>query len=167
MAFKPKDYYIGVVTFFAAMLPGAALIAFSENFWKENIWPNFSLLTNNVQYMVFLFSSLVLGLFVYLIGSLLDLIYNPLVKQLPKSMQELFNKADSYKSKESGIGTTYKWAKDVIEAKNDKAITYILLQEAFSKMFRSVFIVLIVLGFIHWTTQPMKLGYFLHLDVCV
>ena len=97
MSFEPQKFFIGIIDFFAVILPGA-LLTFFVGEWaigfflaKPPAWASFG-----VWVAAFLFSSYVLGHFVFLLGAALDhLLYDPLAniadeasKRDPKSGQQ-------------------------------------------------------------------------------
>jgi 8-oxo-dGTP pyrophosphatase MutT (NUDIX family) len=82
MSFEPQKFFIGLVDFFAILMPGA-LLAYLGKDWAAGMlfgrpaWPRDS----GEHWMVFLFASYLLGHFAFLFGATLDdLLYDPLRK---------------------------------------------------------------------------------------
>ena len=73
MGFDPQKLFIGVVDFFAVLMPGA-LLAYFGRYWTE---PPFQL-KGPEGWIVFFFASYLLGHFAFLFGTILDeIIYAP------------------------------------------------------------------------------------------
>jgi ADP-ribose pyrophosphatase YjhB (NUDIX family) len=83
MSVEPQKFFIGVIDFFSILLPGAMLTFLL----KDSVGPQFfgasyQRLTGTEGWVVFLFSSYLLGHFVFLLGSwvLDDHVYDPIRK---------------------------------------------------------------------------------------
>ncbi len=81
MNFAPEQFFIGVFDFFSIVLPGALL----TYLFKDNVGPpffgdNYQKLAGTEGWLVFLFSSYLVGHFVFLLGSWLldDHLYDPI-----------------------------------------------------------------------------------------
>lgn len=73
MAFDPQKFFIGVVDFFAVLMPGALLAYFGKDLAASGLFVTKPFALTDAQgWMVFLFASYLLGHFVFLLGSLLD-----------------------------------------------------------------------------------------------
>jgi 8-oxo-dGTP pyrophosphatase MutT (NUDIX family) len=79
MAFEPQKLYIGLVEFFSVWLPGAVLTYLVKLHWPCVFGSEVQNLESPVAWVVLLFSSYLLGHFLFLIGSLLDdYVYDPI-----------------------------------------------------------------------------------------
>lgn len=73
MTFDPQKFFIGVVDFFAVLMPGALLAYFGRDLAASFLVGTHDFKFDGAQnWMVFLFASYLLGHFVFLLGSLLD-----------------------------------------------------------------------------------------------
>jgi ADP-ribose pyrophosphatase YjhB (NUDIX family) len=80
MNFEPQKFFIGIIDFFSILLPGALLTyLFKDNVGKLLLGVDgYKNLTGTEGSMVFLFSSYLLGHFIFLVGSWLDELYDVL-----------------------------------------------------------------------------------------
>jgi hypothetical protein len=97
---KLSDFYVGVVDFFAVLLPGALLcFLFGDSFlWHRIFAPVFPDIQEGIQqWAVFILASYLLGHFVFLVGSNLDYAYDFLIglaeiqkgtRQEPQELEE-------------------------------------------------------------------------------
>lgn len=82
---KPGDFFIGVINFFAVLLPGALLCFFSVELFQQyitkrpDIFGHFQL-TETQQWVLFILASYILGQFVFLLGSPIDGLYDAIRK---------------------------------------------------------------------------------------
>src|SRR6266850_157843 len=81
MKLASETFFIGVIDFFSIMLPGAVLTSFAQNRWEGillgTVFPVYK--SEPAGWAVFLFSSYVLGHFVFLLGAKLDdWLYGPI-----------------------------------------------------------------------------------------
>jgi ADP-ribose pyrophosphatase YjhB (NUDIX family) len=85
MSFKPQDFFIGVIDFFSILLPGAVLTYLFKDVGPHILGRRYHVLQNTESWVVFLFSSYLLGHFLFFIGSWLDdYVYDPVRKMTPK-----------------------------------------------------------------------------------
>jgi ADP-ribose pyrophosphatase YjhB (NUDIX family) len=84
MSFEPQKFFIGLVDFFAVWLPGALLVYLLKDSLVPTILgvDNYNRLAGNEGWAVFLFTSYLVGHFIFLIGSSLldDQIYDRIRK---------------------------------------------------------------------------------------
>lgn len=88
MSHKPSDFLIGIVDFFAILLPGAVAAFFGIDLARQYVLKRpeiFGELTTIMKgeaerWIVFVIASYLLGQFVYLLGSLADEVYDPFRK---------------------------------------------------------------------------------------
>lgn len=147
---KPGDFLIGVLDFFAILLPGSMatwlLTRYADllgylSFGKEQ--PPGSL----TLWAAFLLSSYVLGHFVFMAGSRLDSSYDRWRRRArPSAHDTTFLAADAVRKRltpslaDSGF-TTLKWAKAYVQVHAPQARVEIDRLEADSKFFRSLVVV--------------------------
>lgn len=82
MNFEPQKFFIGLMDFFSIMLPGALLTFFLRETWGPYMLrEGFTPLQGAEGWAVFIFSSYLLGHLVFLLGALLDAIYDQLSEQ--------------------------------------------------------------------------------------
>lgn len=89
MDFDPQKFFIGVIDFFSVLLPGALLtFLFSEQLGPFFLNNRYAALNDSSRWMVFLFSSYLLGHFIFLLGSFLmdDHVYDR-IRQATASAQ--------------------------------------------------------------------------------
>jgi len=155
MGFKPEDFFVGVIDFFAILLPGAVLsfvmIDFAHGHVFGNVLP--SIRTEGQGWVLFAFSSYLLGHFVFLAGSYIDPLYNELRGRfVPKEKDCTYLRAKEIKetylgdSSSEPLMNTFQWAKANAQLRYPAAMLEIRRHEADSKFFRSLIIVLVVLA---------------------
>jgi hypothetical protein len=173
---KPADFFLGIVNFFAVLVPGAVLAFFGMDLALNFLSQHPYILGSSVKaiqgelrgWVIFIFASYILGQFVFLVGSPLDLVYDK-VRLLSKCIQKRFDLwcpgcigrkwiendqmylcATAIKQKNvncsQGEGpNTFQWAKAAIELGHPAAAVELHRYEADQKLFRSLTIVLLVL----------------------
>jgi len=155
MKFEPGSFYLGVVDFFSIMLPGGLLAFFLNHKIGSDVFgPLLPAIPGDVPgatWIVFLFAAYLFGHIVFLGGSYLDLLYDPVRKVIwPKEKDLAYAQADALKRKALGADmakaiNTFQWAKAVLTLDHPAAIAEIARLEADSKFFRSLLVVLVVL----------------------
>ncbi len=82
MSFEPEKFFVGIIDFFSILLPGAVLTYMFKNaVGPQLLGPEYGHLQNTEGWALFLFSSYVLGHFLFFVGSWLDdIAYDPLRK---------------------------------------------------------------------------------------
>lgn len=158
MDFKPGDFFVGIIDFFAILMPGALLTYTAKDFAQQQIFGEFlpKLQSESQGWVAFIFSSYLLGHFIFLTGSFLDrTLYDRFRKRwLIENDDRLFKRAQSIKeqalddSSYEEIVNTFKWAKAQVQLFYPTAATEIHRLEADSKFFRSLIIVLCIITFI-------------------
>jgi len=146
---KPSEFFVGVLDFFAILLPGAIATAIlaprTESFvFRSLIAPP----TDNLEkWMIFIVFAYFLGHLIFLTGSYIDRIYNIL--------RERFNSYGNESAywcatrvrdalindREKQALNTFQWSRAVLIAKCPAAAEDIHRLEADSKFFRSLLIV--------------------------
>jgi ADP-ribose pyrophosphatase YjhB (NUDIX family) len=76
MNFDPQKFFLGLMDFFSIILPGALLTYFLKDTVGPSLFKEYNGLAGTQAWMVFLFSSYLLGHFIFLVGSLLDIPYD-------------------------------------------------------------------------------------------
>src|SRR5437762_3450867 len=71
MSFEPKNFFIGLMDFFSILMPGALLTYYIGNHSWECLFNKMPMPDGTQGWIVFLFSSYLLGHFVFLIGAAL------------------------------------------------------------------------------------------------
>jgi len=164
MKFEPRTLDLGIIDFFSIMLPGAVVA-----YWaKVSLLPQWSdpfipLPVEGAQgWIVFVFASYLIGHFVFLVGSWLDKIYDPVrAKVWPRSKDHAFREAAAIKEKYVGdhsgreVINSFQWAKARLSIQCPRGLAAVERLEADSKFFRSLVVVFFVLCFsFFWNKQP-------------
>ena len=171
---KPGDFFIGVVNFFAILLPGALLSFFSIDVVHAYV-NNRPYLFGNIQtdtqgeaqnWVVFIVASYLLGQFIFLLGSPLDILYDLVRKGFSSDLiktkwlkrkwiqnERLYKSARTLKEKyvedsASEIVNTFQWAKANVQLRFPAAADEIHRLEADQKFFRGLIVVLIAICFL-------------------
>ncbi|HZR58402.1 MAG TPA: hypothetical protein VFA74_16130 [Terriglobales bacterium] len=171
MELKPETFLIGVIDFFSIMLPGAVVTYLAKAdvapvlFGK--VFPEYTSETEG--WAVFLFSSYLLGHFVFLIGSKFDDAYDCIRKAsegkrsspvcgwlgktlLPKdahlAVEKIIEIKRKYLPEVDGkfIINAFQWAKARLTLQCPGALQEVHRFEADSKFFRSLLVVLLILA---------------------
>jgi len=151
---KPGDFFVGVLDFFAILLPGGLTTwLVTQYIPKEELRGalSFGLAANpdaSVLWAAFLLSSYLLGHFVFMAGGRLDVVYDRWRKRAkPEAGDKTFQAArelqnELTKELVGGEFTTLKWARAYVQIKAPEARAEIDRLEADSKFFRSLIVVL-------------------------
>ncbi|MGE0131570.1 MAG: hypothetical protein AB7U82_26105 [Blastocatellales bacterium] len=151
--YKPSDLLVGIVDFFAILLPGAALafvgMKFQGKIFNGVILP--ALGEGAPRWIVFILSSYLIGHIVFLLGSsILDPVYGTTYRKFKSRMTGdlLFKRAGEIKREtqisNNEIENNYKWARAAVRMSNSAASAEIDRLEANSKFFRSMVVVLFI-----------------------
>lgn len=154
--YKPSDLLVGIVDFFAILLPGAALtfvgMKYQRRIFDGVILPPLG--QGAPQWIAFILSSYLLGHFVFLLGSsILDPIYGTSYRKFKSLATEdlLYRRAHEMKKEilvsHNRIENAYKWSRGLVRLRNSAAAAEIDRLEANSKFFRSMVIVLFIAMF--------------------
>lgn len=153
MKFDPGSFYLGVVDFFSIMLPGGVLTYFLSGPYQASVFGTLfpAIPPGTAGWVIFLFAAYLLGHIVFLLGSYLDNIYDPIRKLVwPQKTDFAFQQADRLKRDRLGDDAarainTYQWARAVLTLNHPAGMAEVARLEADSKFFRSLVVVLIVL----------------------
>jgi hypothetical protein len=138
MEYKPN---VGLVDFFAVLLPGA-LLAF---LLKGKIPPNINF-PSTEGWVAFVFAAYLLGQFTYLVGAtFMDRIYDlTYLRYMTRGGDALWEKAKKRVGDKAKMASELKWIRAYVRLSSPDAAIEIERFEATSKFFRSLFIVLLV-----------------------
>lgn len=151
---KPADFLLGLLDFFAVLLPGAVAVWVALQYVDRD--PRLVTLAgkplpDGALWAAYLFASYILGHVVFMIGSNLDPAYDAWRRRAkPKGSDRTFLAADALRKRinpalvESEF-STLKWAKSYIQIHNPGARVEIDRFEATSKFFRSFVVIAVVL----------------------
>ena len=153
MSYKPTDFFIGVMEFFAILMPGA-LLAFLLTDWGTPLFGDLlpALPGAAGKWIAFLIISYVLGHLLHHLGGIIDKwIYGRLyVKQWKrrKGEERLLTKTRELMDKELGkdanMTNAFSWAASYVRVHNAAAASELERGGAESKFFRSLAFVAVV-----------------------
>jgi hypothetical protein len=147
---KPTEFYVGVLDFFAILLPGAIATAIlAPRIGHLIIGPLVAPPAGDAaRWAAFLTSSYFLGHLIFLVGSYLDPLYNAVRKWLnPYGNESAYQCAMRIRDglllepAERMALNTFQWARSVLVARCPTAAEDVHRLEADSKFFRSLLIV--------------------------
>lgn len=153
---KPDDVHLGVIDFFAIMLPGTIAVAYFDRVggraYAEEMLPAASF-SGVGAWVLFALASYAVGHFVFLLASLLDDTYDFIRPRVwPDKPGNAFNRAKALRDRalctEDGCQpmNTFSWAKAVLQLNSKQAAADIARLEADQKFFRSLCVVLSTTG---------------------
>ena len=157
---KPGDLFVGVLDFFAILLPGAVATAVLSP-GIESLVPAERLMQEGEgaeRWAVFLLFAYFLGHLIFLVGSYIDVFYNFLRERFnPYGNESAYQCASRIRDglidhRERKALNTFQWARAVLIAKNPDAAADVHRLEADSKFFRSLLVVCFV-SFIAFSIQ--------------
>ncbi len=162
---KPSDFYVGVIDFFAIVLPGAALMAFLLSGDSLKDWNEMGLilhLNETGAGVAFALASYAVGHIVFMIAAQLDPIYDTYRElRWPDTDDNAYSQATEERKKCLGVigakesMNTFSWAKSMLLLEKPDAASKVARYEADSKFFRSFFVVLLILSFgLTWKGKP-------------
>jgi len=146
---KPSEFFVGVLDFFAILLPGAIATAIlTPRIGKFVLGPLITAPTSDAEtWAIFLVFAFFLGHLIFLIGSYIDRLYNVLRERLsPYGNERAYQCATHLRDmfidpSERKALNTFQWSRGVLMAKCPAAAEDVHRLEADSKFFRSVFVV--------------------------
>ena len=155
MAVKPSDFFVGVIDFFAVILPGAIIVAIGYPHIPSFLLGEHGIVRaiegDTVQWIVFAVSAYLAGHFLFLIGSVLDsTLYDPMrLVSVPLDGDKAFRSAKAVRDEmldgaDAGVNP-FQWARAVLRLRAPAALVEIERFEADSKFFRSLCVALFVL----------------------
>lgn len=146
---KPSEFYIGVLDFFAILLPGAIATAVLAPSFGHLILGSLVATPKSEagEWAIFLIFAYFLGHLMFLLGSYIDQIYNVLRERLsPYGNESAYQCATRIRNSmiddmERNALNTFQWARSVLIAKCPAAAEDVHRLEADSKFFRSLLVV--------------------------
>ena len=153
---KPSDFYVGTISFFAILVPGAVGIAVLEP-WVGTavLGPIISNPTSpSAWWAVGLISSYFLGHLIFLVGSYLDSFYDRIRrKRNPYTNESAYQCATQIRGEiltesEHKAANTFQWSRSILTALFPAAASDVHELEADSKFFRSLLVVFCFSGIV-------------------
>jgi hypothetical protein len=154
---KPGDFYVGVIDFFSILLPGSLLVGTIATMvpMPSSLEPLLG--SDTARWVAFALAAYALGHFVFLISALLDILYDkyrPLRWPNANDAEQPFKQAAALHYAQFPVGkpgdgvpmNTFKWAKSVLMMRAPAALADVNRYEADSKFFRSMAVVLPLVG---------------------
>jgi hypothetical protein len=152
---KPSDFMIGVLDFFAVLLPGAVATWLVTQYLPTDLRAAYHIESGEhasvLPWIVFLLTAYALGHFVFMAGSNLDPLYDRWRKRTKPIDDDVpFQAASALRSKVTpllvGDGfSTFKWARSYVSVYEPQARIEIDRLEATSKFFRGMVVVSVLL----------------------
>ena len=146
---KPSEFYIGVLDFFAILLPGAIVTAILVPVYGDFIvWPLIAPLNGDTgKWVTFLIFAYFAGHLIFLLGSYIDYLYNVLRERFnPYGNESAFRCATRIRDSlvdesEQKALNTFQWSRSVLISICPMAAEDVHRLEADSKFFRSLLVV--------------------------
>jgi hypothetical protein len=146
---KPSEFYVGVLDFFAILLPGAIATAIlAPRIGHLVLGPLVAVPASEAgKWALFLTCSYFLGHLIFLVGSYIDRFYNTLRERLnPYGNESAYQCATRIRDSmiedaERKTLNTFQWARSVLITKCPAAADDVHRLEADSKFFRSLLVV--------------------------
>lgn len=146
---KPSEFYVGVLDFFAILLPGAIATAIlAPRIGHLVLGPLVAVPASEAgKWAAFLTCSYFLGHLIFLVGSYIDRFYNTLRERLnPYGNESAYQCATRIRDSmiedaERKTLNTFQWARSVLITKSPAAAEDVHRLEADSKFFRSLLVV--------------------------
>jgi hypothetical protein len=166
MDVKPADFFIGVMEFFAILLPGAILTYLLFPFSAAVVAPVLPIPSEQVErWILFVILAYMLGHSLHHVGSLLDKAYDwvyvsnykrrdgddPVLEQVKTQVANQVAYADKLPSK-------FSWAQSYVRVNSDSAASELERSGADSKFFRSLTLVLLIAAVIAVAQSASWLG---------
>ena len=146
---KPSDFYVGMVAFFAILLPGAVGTILLKPLLEQTVLGPVSALPTDTaaRWAAFLVSAYFLGHLIFLVGSYIDPLYGRLRERWhPYGEESAYECATRIKAtmlnpaEHHGVNT-FEWAQAILTTEWPAAATDVRGLEADSKFFRSLLVV--------------------------
>ena len=146
---KPSEFYVGVLDFFAILLPGAIATAILiPRYGDLIVGPLILALTNDTaKWVAFIICAYFTGHLIFLLGSYIDSLYNSLRERFnPYGNESAFQCATRIRDSlideaERKALNTFQWSRSVLIAICPAAAEDVHRLEADSKFFRSLLVV--------------------------
>jgi general stress protein CsbA len=148
MGYKPNDFFVGLVDFFAIVLPGALLAFLCLDLAEKHIFGAIlpSIRSQAEGWAGFLLAAYLFGQFISLIGAtFMDWIYDHTYLRYRRRDGDLrYEKAKKLAGDYADLAGVLKWAGAFVRLRSADAALEIDRFEATSKFFRGLFVVLLV-----------------------
>lgn len=156
---KPSEFFVGVLDFFAIVLPGAIATAILEPRFGQLVLGNVigAPQSEGGKWAAFLAISYFLGHLIFLLGSYIDWLYNVFRERLnPYNNESAYQCASRIRNQlidegEQKALNTFQWSRSVLLAKSPAAAEDVHRLEADSKFFRSLLVVIIIAFLVFFT----------------
>lgn len=148
MDYKPSDFFIGVIDFFAVLVPGAIVVAVADPhippflLGPKGILPR---MTGGAErWIAFLFAAYLAGHMLFLLGAVLDNAFYDAFRRalVPTSKDTLFQSLRTLRTESVNVSekeiNTFQWARMGLRLSAPDALDEVERYEADSKFFRSL-----------------------------
>lgn len=161
---KPSEFYVGVLDFFAILLPGAIATAIlAPRIGHLVLGPLVAVPASEAgKWAAFLTCSYFLGHLIFLVGSYIDRFYNTLRERLnPYGNESAYQCATRIRDSliedvERKTLNTFQWARSVLITKCPAAAEDVHRLEADSKFFRSLLVVCALSSIVFFASGRMS-----------
>jgi ADP-ribose pyrophosphatase YjhB (NUDIX family) len=153
VGFKPSDFFVGVIDFFAVILPGAIVVYFIDPRIPGSIVGSDGFIPRPTgtaeRWIVFMGAAYLTGHFLFLLGASLDNAFYDAFRRalVPKNKDSLWrsitNMKKEYLGSASGALNAFQWARSALRLAALDALIEVERYEADSKFFRSLSMMLI------------------------
>jgi hypothetical protein len=151
---KPSDFYVGIISFFSILVPGAVAAALLKPLLGvEILGPVIPVPASEAgKWAAFLVTSYFLGHLIFLCGAYIDPFYDRIRKRRnPYNNESAYQCAtqirlELLKGDENKAVSTFQWSRAILTALFPGAAGHVHELEADSKFFRSLLIVLLIAG---------------------
>jgi 8-oxo-dGTP pyrophosphatase MutT (NUDIX family) len=153
--YKPSDVFVGVIDFFAVLLPGAIIVAIASPhlppflLGPDGIVPN---LAGPERWVAFIFAAYAGGHILFFVGSALDsTLYDPLRRwAIPPEKDRAFTEANKIKKSfvpvfDKDVVNVFQWSRARLRLSAPEALVEVERFEADSKFFRGLSVAMYVL----------------------
>jgi hypothetical protein len=161
---KPGDFFVGVVDFFAVLLPGSLLSFLAEAPAQKHVFgPILEPIHSATEgWAVFIFASYLLGQFATLLGAtFMDWTYDhTYLAYKRRNGDPRYDKAKELQGNYSTIAGTLKWASAYVRLQSADAAAEMDRLDATSKFFRSLVVVLLIYAItLLWTSRGQAFAF--------
>lgn len=154
---KPSEFFIGVLDFFAILLPGGIAVAMLERIWRDDVIGTLisEPASATAAWALFLVLSYFVGHLIFQAGSYVDGFYNYLRERFsPYGNESAYQSATRIKEAiitqaENKALNTFQWARAVLILKHPSGAIDVHRLEADSKFFRSLFVVSVIAAIVY------------------
>jgi hypothetical protein len=148
MGYKPADFFLGIVDFFAIWLPGVLLSFLFLDIARVSIFgPILPAIGSKAEgWVAFIFASYLLGQFAALLGAtFMDGIYDKTYLRFKRrNGDKCFEMAKKLQGSHYEIVGALKWSEAFVRLRNSEAALEVGRFQAVSKFFRSLVVVLLI-----------------------